>query len=152
MQVRMIVEEERMDYLPGNCRKEPIIDYITSQFANEDIGCSMKCNYWPKGMVPQFDKAFKDHCPDDQSWNCVFRWGTDLMSNAKKYCHAVSYSGEISTTYIHDEIKHWCSEVNCNILTLSNQQHKIYDFQRNHTHVQMRSYSTLSLQVQEKSF
>ena len=41
--VLLNIEEERTEYLPENCQKQPIVEYFLSQFAKASLTCPIKC-------------------------------------------------------------------------------------------------------------
>ena len=109
--VLLNIEEEQTEYLPENCREQPMIEYLLSQFANASLTCPSKC--LPK---VDFGQEFEDIvaiypiCPDELSLNCVVEWLGSLVKNVKPFCKSVSYSGGKIISSIPQKLE-WCSKV-----------------------------------------
>ena len=90
--VLLNIEEERTEYLPENCRKQPIVEYFLLQFAKASLTCPIKCL-----TTMDFGEeivAMYPTCPDESSLNCLEKWTGSLMKNTKPFCKSVPYSGE----------------------------------------------------------
>ena len=110
--VALNIEEKQTEYLPENCREQPMIEYLLSQFANASLTCTTsKC--LPK---VDFGQEFEDIvaiypiCPDKASLNCVAEWVDSLVKNVKPFCKSVSYSGRKIISLIPQK-EQWCSKV-----------------------------------------
>ena len=107
------INEEKTEYLPGNCRTEAILEYLASEFIKQDINCSAKC--FPNKFF-HLGKAFEDKlkkypvCEDGESSQCIDEWGRNLLGNVKSYCNKISYTGVIDTFPIQENDS-WCSQV-----------------------------------------
>ena len=106
------VKEERTKHLSENCRKQPIMKYLSNKLVDGNGNCSSKC--WPKNMKygKDFDESLKKLpvCKDEETRKCINDRFRDLVKNADTYCNKLSYVGEINTRKIGKH-KSWCSEV-----------------------------------------
>ena len=105
------INEERTEYLPGNCQTEPILEYLESEFKEKHVNCSTKC--FPKYF--HFSKTFEEKlkiypvCKDSESSQCMVEWGRKLLGNVKSYCNKISYTGTIDIFPLLEDS--WCSQV-----------------------------------------
>ena len=103
------INEERMKYLPDNCRSQPILDFLVTEFGSAKINCSEKC--FPKSLHlgDYFEEKMKMYpiCDDQDSNQCVEKWVKKLLKNSKSYCNKISYAGEVITF----KIESGCSKV-----------------------------------------
>ena len=109
--VLLDIEEERTEYLPENCREQPIIEYFLTKFTNTTFTCPINC--LPKlDFGEEFQKKISTFsiCPDETSLNCLEKWMGGLMKITKPYCKSVSYFGEEIISSIPKK-QEWCSKV-----------------------------------------
>ena len=106
------VKEERTKHLSENCRKQPIMKYLSNKLVNGNGNCSSKC--WPKDMKygKDFDESLHElpDCEDEETRKCINDRFIDLVKNADTYCNKVSYVGEIDARNIGKD-EFWCSKV-----------------------------------------
>ena len=110
------LKEERTEYLPGNCRTQPILKYLVDEFIKTEINCSIKC--WPKNkrLGGDFEESLKQfpYCEDEDTSLCVVQWARLVVRNAKTFCNKVSYIGDVNVDEIGKEDM-WCFQVKFHI-------------------------------------
>ena len=107
------INEVRTEYLPENCRTEPILEFLASEFVKQDGNCSTKCHIITHYPIDKaFDDKLKDWpvCKDDKAIQCMIEWGRNIIRNAKHYCHKISYTGRMHSFHIQENDS-WCSQV-----------------------------------------
>ena len=106
------VNEERTKHLPGNCRVEPILDYVASEFIEKDLNCSAKCLFKDYHLGKAFEDKLKDYpvCKDYKTTQCIHEWARNVIRNAKSYCNKISYTGPMNSFHIQENDS-WCSKV-----------------------------------------
>ena len=106
------INEERTKYLQGNCRTEPILEYLASEFIEKDVNCSAKCIIKGQHLGKVFDDKLKNYpvCKDYKTIQCIYKWRRNVLGNAKSYCDKISYTGTMNSANIQENDS-WCSEV-----------------------------------------